>query len=111
MVIDEIERKLDELVEKHKIPNYIYGIAGSYARGEQTAESDIDIVVKDGLLTLDEMEEIKTTFMQSTDVLQMVLLKKEDEELDAMLQEMDLPTNNDSVYKTISQEVIWFETK
>jgi predicted nucleotidyltransferase len=89
-----------------------FGLAGSYARGEETPDSDIDIVVdtdKEFGLSIEEMERIKASFDCDTDVLQLRLLKEEDEELDAFLLEEGLPINKSSAYKSILREVIWFE--
>lgn len=109
MNIKQIENTIQTLLKQNAIPHYTYGITGSFVRGEQTKKSDIDIVVKDGLLSIDEMESIKLAFTRDVDILQLELLKKEDEELDQMLQNMGLPKNNDSVYKTILREVVWIE--
>ena len=103
-----VKNTLFKLIKENKVPNISYGIAGSYARGEEEKTSDLDIVVNSEL-SIDEIEIIKSSFDTEVDILLLPLLKKEDEELDNMLQNMDLPINKDSVYKTVLREVIWIE--
>lgn len=109
MLRDEILAKLRELDL-----NFKTGIAGSVGRNKYNKRSDIDIVVDTDSLTVDEIESIKThlsCFKRKVDVLQLVLLRSEDEELDLFCRELDLPVNEDSVYKTVSREVIWCDSK
>ena len=88
--------------------SYNFGLAGSYSRGEESENSDIDIVVDTGNLTPEQMEKIKSFLKNKTvDILQMPLLKEEDELLDNFLMASGLPANNYSVYKTIKNEVNW----
>lgn len=103
-----IKNILFNLIENKKIPLTSYGIAGSYARGEETENSDLDIVVNIEL-SLQEIEAIKNAFNVDVDILFLNLLQKEDEELDTMLLHLKLPANEESIYKTVSKEVIWIE--
>ncbi len=50
--------------------------------GEETPESDIDILCTG-------------------------LLAEEDKRLDELMTELDIPINEDSVYKSVTREVIW----
>lgn len=83
------------------------GIAGSYATGKNTDTSDLDIVIDGDSTKLEIMEYIKGLFNISVDVLWLNLLRKEDEELDCFAKEMELPVNENSVYKNVIREVIW----
>ena len=97
----------------HKVPELEtirMGIAGSVARGTATSNSDIDIVVDTDCLSLPTTNRIKSAFNgRDVDVLCLGLLKEDDVQLDALLKGMGLPINDDSVYKTISREVIWVD--
>ena len=66
------------------------GIAGSYANGRATAESDLDVIIDGDSMRLDI---------------------EEDDDMDLFCKENDLPINEDSVYKTIRKEVIWIDKK
>jgi predicted nucleotidyltransferase len=90
-----------------KFDNIRLGIAGSYANGNQTDYSDIDIVIDGDSMRVDIMEYIKNLFNVSVDILWVDLMKKEDEELDNFALENELPINQHSVYKTVMREVIW----
>lgn len=61
-----IKQKDKDLKEKYNISRFL--IFGSYARGEQTSESDIDILVEltepIGLLKLVELSEMLETILQ-----------------------------------------------
>lgn len=106
---DEVLSKLSELNIGYRV-----GIAGSVGRNRYNKRSDIDIVVDTDSLTIEEIKRIKehlSCFQRKVDVLQLVLLKEEDLELDAFCRELDLPVNEDSVYKTVSREVIWCDSK
>ena len=87
------------------------GIAGSYANGRATAESDLDIIIDGDSMRLDIAEDIKSSFPIQVDTLWLDLLKKEDDDMDLFCKENDLPINEDSVYKTIRKEVIWIDKK
>lgn len=87
--------------------NIKIGIAGSYANDSVTADSDLDIVIDGDSTRLDIMEYIKEAFDIPVDVLWVNLMKQEDEELDAFAVKMELPINENSVYKTVMREVIW----
>lgn len=85
------------------------GIAGSYANGKATAESDLDVIIDGDSMRLDIAEDIKSSFPIQVDTLWLDLLKKEDDDIDLFCKENDLPINEDSVYKTIRKEVIWID--
>lgn len=89
------------------------GVAGSYARGSAKTRSDIDIVSDSDMLTLEELEfiskAVKNRFNKNCDIIQLPLLKKEDEELDAYAASRGLGHNDHSVYKNIVKEVVWCE--
>ena len=88
-------------------PNLRFGLAGSYARGEETSSSDVDIVVDTDMLTIEQIDNIKERFNMDVDVVQLKLLENEDMQLDKFSVEHNLPINEDSAYKSISREVIW----
>ena len=94
-------------IKHDKFYNLKIGLAGSYARGDNKDSSDIDIVVDTDLLTISDMDYIKSRFY--VDVLLLGLLKQEDEEMDDFFKEMDLPINDESVYKNVLKEVVWCE--
>ena len=107
---DIVLRKLSEMVSSDtELSNYRFGIAGSVSRGDNTENSDIDIVVDSDGMPLNLIERVRGFFTQDVDVLFLKLLKQEDDELDAFLKEQDLPINEDSVYKTVLREVVWIE--
>lgn len=107
---EEIIEKIKEVLKETGLAEYRVGLAGSYARGEQTAVSDIDIVVDCNGLTMELMSEVEGYFQgQEVDILCLGLLKEEDEEIDAFMLKEGLGVNEESVYKTISKEVIWIE--
>lgn len=94
-----------------EMPAYRFGIAGSIARGTQSKNSDIDIIVDTDSMPLVDIEFIKNYFNsnRAVDVLLLGLLQKEDEELDSFAISMGLPINDESVYKTVIEEVIWVD--
>ena len=104
-----LDNILDTLRLIEKKYNYIIklGIAGSYARGEETKESDLDIVIDGDSMRQDIAEYIKKQFQIEVDTLWLDLLKKEDEDLDAYATSCGFTINEESVYKTIMKEVIW----
>lgn len=87
------------------------GVVGSMVKGTYTDSSDIDIFVDGGMLDLTEIDLIKDTirkhFDRDCDVIQSVLAKDEDEELDRLALSIGCPTNEFSSYKTMLKEVIW----
>ena len=103
--VDTIRDTLKPLYGQYD--NIKIGIAGSYANNKETKESDLDIVIDGDSTRLDIVEYIKGLFNIPVDVLWVNLMKQEDEELDAFAIEMELPINNNSVYKTVMREVIW----
>lgn len=97
-------------MKHNRFYNIKMGLAGSYARGDNTDSSDIDIVVDTDLMPITDMDYIKSSFYGiDVDVLLLGLLKQEDEEMDNFFKEMDLPTNDESVYKNVLKEVVWCE--
>lgn len=103
----EINEKLIPLQKQYKNVVKI-GIAGSYARGEETLESDLDIVLDGDSMRQDISDKIKELFSPLiVDTLWLDLLKKEDQEADEFCKKIGMPINMDSVYKTIKREVIW----
>ena len=97
-------------IKHDKFYNLKIGLAGSYAGGDNKASSDIDIVVDTDLLTISDMDYIKSRFYGAdVDVLLLGLLKQEDEEMDDFFKEMNLPINDESVYKNVLKEVVWCE--
>ena len=101
---------LNKLSELSKLTGLRLGLAGSYARGTNKKNSDIDIVVDANKLTIDIMEMLKKAFEpRKADVLITELLKDEDIELDNFLLSIGLSKNEDSVYKSIMREVIWIK--
>ena len=108
MTTSAIINKLKNIEQKQQYAEFHFGLAGSYANGTQTEGSDIDIVVNTGNLSPDEMEDIKSYFPGvDVDVLQLELLRQEDEMLDEFARQMGIPVNEDSVYKTVKREVMW----
>lgn len=105
-MLDEVLKKLSELKQ---LMGYNFGVAGSVARGEETEDSDIDVVVDYDMLDFNQIDFIKDYFDRDVDVIQLPLLKEEDERLDALAVSLDLPTNDVSAYKTIIKDVIWCE--
>ncbi len=91
----------------NKYDNIRLGVAGSYANGTQHSDSDIDVVIEGDSMRVDIMEYIKSLFKITVDVLWVDLMKQEDEELDKLAIENDLPINPYSAYKTVMQEVRW----
>ena len=84
------------------------GIAGSYSRGEANSGSDVDLVFDTDVLTADDFEHIKSLFPDlEVDILELPLLKAEDEENDAFLASIGLPGNEYSVSKNVQREVVW----
>lgn len=89
------------------------GVVGSIARNTYTDSSDVDIFVDGYMLDLTEIDLIKDTirkhFDRDCDVIQSVLAKEEDEELDRLALSIGCPINEFSSYKTMLNEVIWCE--
>lgn len=103
--LEQIKFNLMPLYNKYA--NLKIGVAGSYINGTQTEDSDIDVVLDGDSTNIEIMEEIKQLFNVTVDVLWLDLLKEEDEEMDSFCKEMNIPINEDSVYKTILKEVEW----
>ena len=91
------------------IGEYKIGFTGSYARGTETEESGIDIVIDINMLSLEQLELIRSKFNREIDIIQLKLLAEEDKELDEFTLEEGLPLNENSAYKSICREVIWID--
>ncbi|WP_026652730.1 nucleotidyltransferase domain-containing protein [Butyrivibrio proteoclasticus] len=121
MLRDEILSTIPEMkkmisgndVNDIPISSLRFGIAGSIALGKEKKNSDIDFVIDSDGFSLDTIDFIKNylhdLFKRNVDILFLPLLRKEDMELDNIAKEFDLGINEDSVYKTVNREVIWFE--
>lgn len=93
---------------------YKFGVAGSFARGDQTNKSDVDVIISGGyMLSVDDYNRIVKYLSENLeakfDVLNLEALEEEDKELDSMLTDMGLEINDRSAYKNIKREVIWIE--
>lgn len=104
LILDEVKK----LSKTSMLLGYKVGLAGSYARGEETDISDIDVVIDTDMLTLDQINFIHDYFKKDVDVIQLKLLKEEDKRLDDFAVSQGFPINDDSTYKSICREVIWF---
>lgn len=106
---------LNEVLGLLKSLNFKYrlGVVGSVARGEETVNSDIDIFVEGNMLSIQEIELIKSAiqnaFNKDCDVIQSLLAKEEDEKLDKLSKSLGLGENKNSSYKNMIREVIWCE--
>ena len=105
MNLDDIMSTLRKVYDKYS--GIRLGVAGSFANGTQKPDSDIDIVIAGDSMRVDIMEYIKSQFQYEVDVLWLELMKQEDEEMDKLAVENNLPINKFSVYKTVMQEVLW----
>lgn len=100
--------KITSLVKEPQLEGYRIGLAGSFVREEETPESDIDIVVDTDALTFDQMNFIHEYFDRDVDIIQLRLLAEEDKSLDEFCVREGFPINDDSAYKSICREVMWF---
>lgn len=105
--LNDILKKLTEL--EGLLGGIKLGVAGSYAKGTATEDSDVDVVADYDMLDFDQIDLIKDSFDKDVDVVQLPLLKEEDERLDKLALSLDLPINDESAYKNIVKEVIWCE--
>lgn len=105
LALNDIFTELTKLEEK--LGGIKMGVAGSYARGTATEDSDIDIVVDYDMLDFYQIDMIKDSFDRPVDVIQLPLLKEEDERLDKIAQSFGSEINDESAYKNICKEVIW----
>ena len=69
--LDEIAELIAPVAEKHNIPRvYIFG---SYARGEATADSDVDLMIEvgdlNGLEVMGALEDFKTVLKKPVDLI------------------------------------------
>lgn len=93
---------------------YKFGIAGSFARNEQTDKSDVDIIVSgERMLSVEDYNKIYRYLLENLgiefDLLNLEALEEEDKDFDNMLIDMELDINDESVYKNIKKEVVWVE--
>ncbi len=108
MTKKDILDRLQKISRTPEFAGYKFGLVGSYARGEETPESDIDILVDRHDMTLENMELLRGYFKDNDiDILCTGLLAEEDRELDAFLQAHNLPINDESVYKSVVRDVVW----
>ena len=112
--IEEVKNIIHGLYLILNKPQYKFGIAGSFARGEQKSRSDVDIVIS-GVeqLSLEEYIEI-TNYLDNRlsrkyDILVLDGMMKDDEMYDSILEDIGLPENEDSAYKNVKREVKWIE--
>ena len=107
--IDQIKHKKNDILTfLPELKTVRIGVAGSFARGENTKDSDIDLVFDTDKLTFQDIEKIKNLFpLVQVDVLQLPLLKEQDEKDDLFLEKIGFAPNEDSVYKNIMREVLW----
>lgn len=79
IILAKLKNAMPELVRKYPLKNI--GILGSYARGEATEKSDIDIAVEiDGYMGLRFVamaDEIESLFGIKTDVVRIASIKPE----------------------------------
>lgn len=112
--IEELKDIIHGLYVAINNPRYKFGIAGSFARGNEKKDSDVDVVISGTyMLSADEYNKItsylKKELQKEFDLLNLEALEKEDEELDSMLLDMGLGINDRSTFKNIIREVIWIE--
>ena len=93
---------------------YTFGYAGSYARGTATESSDIDLVISGAKnISLEDYMKIYNMLSEYSsipfDIVNLDSLQEEDKQLDNELISMGLPANDESAYKNIIKEAIWFE--
>ena len=111
--LENILSSLKIVKNDKKYSEFEIGVAGSYARGEQTDESDIDIVINTDSLSISDMENLKYLIKNilgvfvDIDILQLPLIKNESDEDDEFCKSMGIPLNNFSVYRSVVREVIW----
>lgn len=106
MTKNDIKKKLGNA---HTIYSDIrIGLAGSYANGTQTKNSDIDIVIDGDSSRLDIEQYIRRQFSNNKiDIIWIDLMKADDEEADVFALKNGLDVNKYSAYKTIMKEVEW----
>lgn len=89
------------------------GVVGSFARGDYTDSSDVDVFVDGDMLSFDELDLIKDMIMEKfgrdCDVIQSKLAKAEDEELDKLFISICGCINAESAYKNMIRDVVWCE--
>lgn len=76
LTIDDIQRKCSEVFEKYEV-NFCY-LFGSYAKGKETPNSDVDLLISTnvkGLKFYGLVEELRITLRKRVDVLDMNQLK------------------------------------
>ena len=109
LAVSKFSRELKRMLGERLVRVVLYG---SYARGTNDKDSDIDIVVDTKGLDIPTIEKLKNAFIpMKADVLITDLLKQEDTALDDLLISIGVGKNLDSVYKSIMREVIWVGEK
>lgn len=101
--------KIQNLCMSSQLKGYRIGLAGSYSRGDENEKSDIDIIVDTDMLSLEQIEFIHSQFDKEVDVVQLKLLQSEDKRLDGLAVSQGLLINDESTYKSICKEVVWYK--
>jgi predicted nucleotidyltransferase len=83
------------------------GLAGSYARGEASENSDVDILIDGDSHRINSAEFLRNLFPVKTDILWLELLKEDDEKDDEELQLLGFGINKYSLYKTLLKDAVW----
>lgn len=104
-----ILEKLSEIKKNINKGNIKLGLAGSYVRGEETEDSDIDIVVDYDMLSIEDIDYISSCFDIDVDVVQLPILKKEDEEYHEYIKANNMMEDDYTYYTSIVSEVVWCE--
>ncbi len=109
--IKTIVQGLNNVVDNKE---YKFGIAGSFARNEQTATSDVDIIISGAkMILVDDYNKIYRYLLENLglefDLINLEALEEEDKDFDDMLIDMGLDINDESAYKNIKKDVIWVE--
>lgn len=89
-----------------------YRYAGSYARGQATEKSDLDIIIAgEQELPGDDYFKVYNVLKEVArikfDIVDFTALKEDDDKMDRMLLDMGLSINDSSAYKTIEKETVW----
>ncbi len=77
LTVDDIRRKCSKVLEQYDV-NFCY-LFGSYAKGKETPESDVDLLISaniKGLKFYGLVEELRIALQKRVDVLDMVQLKE-----------------------------------
>ena len=106
-------RRVFDCLNKLKL-GYHFGYAGSYARGQASENSDLDILVKgQDILSSNAYFTIYHTLIKvlliNFDIVDLTALEQDDLIMDKKLLEMGLNINAESAYKTMKNDVIWMD--